>query len=230
MKIYKHLLFDLDDTLLDYKKTEHNAIEFVFNLYNIDSSNIELFSQINNDLWKKLEKGLVERQKLKIRRFEILFEELNINRVDPVIIAGVYEDYISQITIPFEKAEPVLKKLHEKEYVISLITNGSLNVQSRRLEGASFNGYISNTFVSEMIGYNKPNPSYFDYVINTLGAKREECLIIGDSLTSDILGGINSHIDTCLVDYNQNKNTNEITPTYTINDLNDIFGILGEVK
>jgi 2-haloacid dehalogenase len=109
-----------------------------------------------------------------------------------------------------------------------IITNGHTVTQTKRLKNSNFIKYIKKSFISEQIGYQKPNKEYFDYVLNEINANESECIIIGDSLSSDIKGGINSGIDTCWFNPYNKENTGSVIPTYTVNTFSQIIDILKE--
>lgn len=225
---YKHLLFDADNTLFDFDSAERVAITEIFLKYNINLKFINRYSEINKSFWKMLEKEQISREKLCSERFKVLFDETLTPHTDFDKVSEEYEEYLSMQAILYDGAINVCQKLYEIGYFLHIITNGNKNIQKQRLENSKINKYISKVFISEDIGYQKPSKEFFNYVLNNINAKREECLIIGDSLSSDILGGINSKIDTCWLNTKKEINTNSFSPTYTINNLNGIFGIIGE--
>lgn len=226
MKKYQYLLFDLDNTLLDFSKTERIAIEYIFDLCKIDISFFSLYTDINKGLWRELELGKIEREVLKVKRFQILFDKIGIKNIDAYEISEKYMEYMSNLFIPFDDTELVLKKLKKEGYKLYIITNGSALIQNKKYKNSFLKDYFEGMFISEEIGYNKPDIKYFDYVLSSIFAEKENCLIIGDSLSSDILGGLNSQIDTCFVNIENIVDTSYAQPTYTINGLKQIFSIL----
>ena len=225
---YKYLLFDADNTLLDFNISEENSIKKVLARYNIDTKYHSTFSQINNSLWKDLEKGLVSRKDLRRIRFERLLKAVSRDDLDPSQLDTEYFNEIALQANPYEDSYQTLEKCTQMGYKCYIVTNGSTKTQKSRLEISRLSKFIEASFISEEIGLAKPNKSFFDYVLNDIGAEDKQCLIIGDSLTSDILGGINSGIDTCLLIRQGAIDTSSITPTYTIYKLSELISLLGE--
>lgn len=228
MNNYKFLLFDLDNTLLDFNESERQAICQVLDKYNIPKEFAITFSKINDKLWKILEKGEISREQLKIKRFELLLAQVNRTEIDHKAISDEYFELISNVSIPYDFSYEILQKCRVLDYKIVIVTNGSTYPQEKRINSSGLKNLFDYVFISEKIGASKPSKSFYEYVLSVINAKANQCLIIGDSLTSDILGGVNSGIDTCWYNPNKIKNTNMIIPTYTVNDLNQIFSILGE--
>ena len=222
---YKYLLFDVDNTLLDFSASEKIAICEVFNKYNISLEYIDLFSKINDFCWKEYEKNTITREKLRILRFELMLNKINRNELVPKNLDADYFEKMSNISINIDGSIELLKACYNLGHIICAISNASSYTQNKRINANEISKYITKLYISEEIGYKKPDKDFFDYVINDTGANRSECLIIGDSLTSDITGGINAGIDTCWYNPNGNK-TNDIVPTYTINELNDLLFIV----
>lgn len=227
MKRYNVILLDADNTLFDFDMAEKNAISAIFGKYNIPNDFIPIYSGINKSLWEELERGKITRERLKVKRFEIIFSMAKVNLDDGERVAGEYTHLLAEQSILYDGALDVCRKLRSLGKKIYIVTNGNIGVQKRRFEKSGLCDYVDGIFISESVGFAKPAKEYFDYVLEKTGAKREECLIIGDSLGSDILGGINSEIDTCWLNRKNNENTKDYAPTYTVNSLSDIFGIIG---
>lgn len=151
------LLFDLDNTLLDFDKAEANALTKALHDVNIELDNhmISRYNRINSSQWKLLEKGILTRKEVKLRRFEILFEEFSIN-ADPKEVEKNYQRYLGQGHYFIEDAEEVLEQL-SKTHRIYLVTNGTLSVQIGRLQSSGIKKYLQGVFISEEVGYNKPS-------------------------------------------------------------------------
>lgn len=227
--MYNYILFDIDNTLLDYNKLEKAAMTSILQKYGLPPLLSKRLSEITDRLWKQVEKKEITPDNLKIKRFEILFNELNINDIDVEKISMEYLCEASKYTYEIPLSYDVCKKLFDMGKKLYVVTNGIAFVQRSKLSRASFFKFFEKVFISEEIGFYKPDKTFFDYVIDDICAKRENCIIIGDSLTSDILGGINSGIDTCWYNPMQNPSTKLITPTYTITSLYDVIDIVGDV-
>ncbi len=225
---YKWLLFDADNTLLDYNKSEKKAFAESCNYYNILVTPIltERYQQINKYLWSEFEKGNITSKKLRIRRFRFLFEDFNI-KIKPKDFSNRYLDKLSRTSFLIDGALEILNSLKEKTE-LAIITNGIKFVQNGRLKASKLDSYFKEIIISEDVGTAKPDKIFFDYTLNKINfTTKNEILIIGDSLSSDIKGGINAGIDTCWFNPNQNGNITSIKPTYEINNLNDIIKIIG---
>ena len=122
-------------------------------------------------------------------------------------------------------AERVIKTLHEKNaYRLAVATNGLNDIQQGRLQGLK--GYFSDIYVSEVINAIKPMPAFFQAVLQNANVSPAECLMIGDSLSSDVAGALHMGIDACWYNPWGKENTTQIQPTYTIRDLNELLTIL----
>lgn len=223
---YKVLLIDLDDTLLDFQKSEEYAIRKTMETLEINPTDelVNVYKQINQKYWKMFERKEITRDDLLKARFKEFCELLNLQNEDYAIINDTYFNNLS--TMPFEinGAYQFLEKL-SLDYDIYVITNGVKKVQEKRLSLVNIGKFFKKIYISEEIGYHKPQLEYFNYVLNDLHiTNKNEVLIIGDSLSSDIQGGINSNIDTMW--YNpKNKNT-DVKYTYMINNYDDFFRII----
>ena len=226
MKNYKTILIDLDDTLLDFQKSEDVAIRTTIKTLGIEPTDevVSTYKAINQKYWKMFERGEIEREALLIARFKEFCGLLNITNKDFSLLNETYFHYLSSTPFEIDGADEFLQKLSEK-YDIYVITNGVKRVQTKRLSLVNITKYFKKIYISEEIGYQKPNVEYFDYVLNDLKiTNKDELLIIGDSLSSDIMGGINSNIDTMW--YNPHNKKSDLNYTYEINCYDDFFKII----
>ena len=222
----KILLVDLDDTLLDFTKGEEESLEKVFINYGIVNSkeNRELYYSINRNYWKKFELHQIEREKLLGLRFEDFFRNFNM-KVDGFKVNELYFNYLGQTAYLIDHAEEFCKKCKELGLDIYIVSNGVGKVQKPRIEKSGLKDYFKNIYLSEEIGYNKPDIEFFES-ISLDGYSKENLVIIGDSLTSDIQGGKNYGITT--IWYNPHLKESSL-PDYQVTDLLDIFKILEEI-
>lgn len=223
----RNLLLDLDDTLLDFKKAEAMAIRETFIQFNIDPSdeNIQLYSKINRSCWARLELGELTREEVLHNRFDILFDTLGITG-DSHEMQKTYEYKLSFGAFYLDGAEELLNTLYGK-YKMYLATNGIVNVQKRRIEDSGIGKYFDDIFVSEKIGYNKPDKRFFDVCFNTIpDFKHDETVIVGDGLASDIKGGINAGIKTVYFNPKRLENDTGIIPDYEIHSLGELPTLL----
>ncbi len=226
---YDKILFDLDNTLIDFDDAERNALYLCFQEFNLDykPEYNEIYHGINDKLWKMLEKGEIERKVLIVKRFEEFFKILNISNVDYDKFNDFYLSSIANGKRLMPNAVETVKAVYDLGAKCYLVTNGNKIVQKNRLEGQPFMPYISGVAISEDVGYKKPDKEFFIGAQKLFNVKFDnKTLVVGDSLTSDILGGINAGIDTCFVNVkNQDKNP-DIKPTYEINNLLDLIEIV----
>ena len=198
MKKYKYLLFDVDGTLLDFNKAEEQALINTFQKYNIvltEQMN-QRYEQINKQLWKDFENGLIDKKTIVYTRFVQLFQEFGIDE-DGIAFEDDYQDALGEGYFLLPHARDILEKLYQK-YPLYVVTNGVSKTQYSRLKGTRIDQYFQDIFISEDIGYQKPTREYFDYCFKKMkNIDLDQTLIIGDSLSSDIQGGINVGIDTC---------------------------------
>lgn len=224
MKKYKYLLFDVDGTLLDFDKAEQYALEYIFRHYDI-SLTYEInqrYEEINKKLWKDFENGLIDKKTVVYSRFVLLFKEFNIP-VDGIAFEDDYQKALGQGYFVLPHTIEVLSALYQK-YPLYVVTNGVSQTQYSRLEGTDIKKYFQNIFVSEDIGHQKPSKEYFDYCFKNIDKiDLSKTLIIGDSLSSDIQGGINAGIDTCWFNPNHLDKPEAMPINYEIHDLRELL-------
>ena len=226
--MYKYILFDADNTLLDFDKSEKQALLATFDKFEIDKAYINEFSEINKSLWELLEKNKILRDELKIKRFELLLDKIDKEDINAEEISNFYLSEIKKHSYTYDFSYYVCDKLKKMGKNLSIITNGTKTVQIPRLSKSPIRPFFEHIFISEDLGVNKPSKAFFDAVLAVIEASPNECLIVGDSLTSDILGGINSKIDTVWFNPYEKINATNIIPTYTIKELKELLKIVGE--
>ena len=209
-------------------KAEANALSKALHDVNIKVDDLMLirYNKINSSQWKLLEKGIITREEIKLRRFKILFEEFSLN-ADPKEVARNYQEYLGQGHYFIKDAEEVLEQL-SKTHRIYLVTNGTLSVQKGRIESSGIKKYLQGVFISEEVGYNKPSKEYFEYCFSHIpDFKKENTAIIGDSLSSDIQGGKNAGIKTIWFHRQQDQTEKiEPKPDYEIRSLKLLLDVL----
>lgn len=224
---YRYLLFDFDDTLLDFKKTEEDAFHNAMKRAGIEDKPgyLERYSAINHKKWMQLNEGLLTKQEVLITRFEDFFGEIGA-KVNPEEFQKIYAQALSE---PVHYVEGVTEVLSElcKDHELYIVTNGIKKVQEPRFSRCDFKDYIKKVYVSEEIGYEKPTKEYFDIVFADIpGFNKEEALIIGDTLSSDIRGGNNAGIATCWFNPNQKPHNGIEHVDYEIRNLQELLDIL----
>lgn len=227
MKEYKILLLDADGTLFDFDECEREALRLTFEKYGypLDEEIKKLYAEINKALWKRYEQGEIDRHTVIYTRFGALFEKIGIED-DGIAFEDDYQELLGMQHFIIEGAKEILEYLHQK-YDLYIVTNGVTATQYRRLKESGVDRYMKKIFVSEETGYQKPMKEYFDYCFERIeGLELSKTLIIGDSLSSDILGGNNAGIDTCWYNPAGLKNHYEARVDHEIRDLKELFRLL----
>lgn len=195
---YDVVLFDADGTLLDFLKSEAEAIRETVVLDGVEPTEdvIKLYSSINTELWRKLERKEIEKKVLFYKRFELLYEAIGAHG-DVKRTAERYMEALSTKGYMLEGAEDMLRAFYGRVKMY-IVTNGVEFIQRGRYARCGMEKYFDGVFISDIIGFEKPDVRYFEYVDSHIeGLDKKRTLIVGDSPTSDIQGGINFGIDTC---------------------------------
>ncbi len=221
------VLLDADETIFDFKKAEAYSFEGMLSTFGVEYTDerLKLYSAINLKMWKALERGEVTRERLKTLRFEEFFSLIDVEGVDCVAVNDIYLDNLSHSPFLIDGAKEFVEKL-SKHCKIYLATNGLTKAQTGRFSRSEIKDYIDGLFISEQIGYKKPDKEFFDYIFDELGVEdKSRVIIIGDSLTSDMQGGKNAGITTCLFNRDGNLSDSDLCD-YAIADYNEFFDIL----
>lgn len=231
MKKYRYLLLDLDNTLFDFDRAEETAFYAAFSASGLvpDAGIYEAYHGINDRLWKQLERGEVTRERLKSLRFEQLLSHLG--REDRVLSQEISERYfvlLGEQNFLLPGAEDVCRRLRE-HYRLYIVTNGTYSVQIRRFAGSALEPYITEMFVSEKIGAEKPSRQFFDAVIRAVGdSDLSRYCVIGDSLSSDIAGAAAIGIDAVWLDRRKNGDTRGLPVVHILEDIRHLPQYLEE--
>ena len=230
MAKYYCILFDADNTLLDFDAAESKALADTLRNYGIepDAETVQTYRTINGELWHQLEKGQLRRDKLMAERFTRFLKAVNAAGSG----AEMNQYYLDQLATHPDLAAPnvldVMKELAEVA-TLAVVTNGFDRVQSRRVAESGLKEFVEEVFVSEKLDSEKPNRKIFDTALRSLGVEnRERVLMVGDSLTSDIQGGINAGLDTCWYNPNHAENPGKVCPTYEISKLEELYQLVME--
>lgn len=227
MSKYKFVLFDADATLLDFKRSEYEAVIDVLNAFSLPVSDeiINTYSRINDEHWKMLERGEIEKNKLYSARWARFCEFYNFS-ADSVAMSELYTKQLATKSYLMDGALDICKKLYGKVDMY-IVTNGKKSVQEGRFDPSPLAPMFKGVFISEEIGYEKPRAEFFNFVKTHIdGFDRSLAIIIGDSLTSDIKGGINAGIDTCWYNKDFKPVPQDMDITYVVNELSEIEDII----
>ena len=230
MAKYYCVLFDADNTLLNFDAAENKALAETLVNYGIepDAETVQTYRTINSELWKQLEKGQIRREKLMSERFTRFLKAIDAAG-NGAEMNRFYLDRLS--THPDLMAANVLDVMSELAEVatLAIVTNGFERVQSRRVAESGLAPFLEDDFISEKLDAEKPNRKIFDTALRSLGVEnREHVLVVGDSLTSDIQGGINAGLDTCWFNPSHAENPGKVCPTYEIADLEELYPLVME--
>jgi 2-haloacid dehalogenase len=230
-KHYPWLWFDADGTLFDYNSAETVALQNTFHSLQLpfEEGYLNIYREINHRLWQALEKQEITPAALRFRRFELLLQELQLN-ASYEEMSNIYVEQLASCAELMDGARDVLESLH-KHSRIAIVTNGLQSVQRSRLAHSVIKELISDIIISEEIGKAKPDAAFFETAAARLAARFGSCpktdiLIIGDSLTSDIQGGVNYGIDTCWYNPGLEQKPDGLPITYEIRRLNELLDLL----
>lgn len=225
----KTVLFDLDDTILDFKMSERVALSKTLKKFSVEPTEeiIAKYSAYNISQWKRLELGEISREEVKVNRYQLLFDDIGVD-ISPKQATADYEENLAHGHYFVDGAKEMLESICN-DYDLYLVSNGAKKVQEGRMATADINHCFKGIFISEVVGYEKPSENFFNKVFETIGnVNKDKTVIIGDSLTSDIKGGKNAKIKT--VWFNPNGlNCGDITPDYQISSLDEIKPLLQKI-
>lgn len=227
----RNVLFDLDDTLFDFHKAEKIALTKTLVHFGIDPTEetLALYSTINAAHWKRLELGEISREEVKVGRYRELFKTIGVE-CDPVKATAYYESMLAIGHYFMPGAPELLEELYRK-YRLYIVSNGTAKVQEGRIGSSGIAEYMDGIFISQILGANKPDKQFFDICFAEIpDFSLSETVIIGDSLSSDIKGGINAGITTVWFNPKGIENNNDIKPDYTIKELSEVPGLLSQIS
>ena len=235
MQRYTIVFLDADQTLFDFHAAERQALLQVLPRFQIPATdeNIRSYIEINRGLWKQFDKGLVTQEQVGRGRFMGLLARLGMDEGRGPAMNDDYELTLGQFGILLPGAEELCRRLHEKCRLF-ILTNGMSRSQRGRLAQSGLQPYIEAMFVSQELGYQKPRKEYFDRVFEALQLppdQRSQIVMVGDSLTTDIQGGIGAGLDTIWYHPRGNEPPDPLKPKWeakTLSRIGDI--ILGETE
>ncbi|MHC5268449.1 YjjG family noncanonical pyrimidine nucleotidase [Enterococcus sp. LJL98] len=224
---YTTLLFDVDDTLLDFQAAEKSALQQLFAAQGLPYTpeNVQRYKEINDARWLAFEQGSLSRDEVVNGRFGAFFQTLG-QVVDSPALEQEYRHYLNQGHQLLGDSLTVIQRLAETHHLY-VVTNGVSKTQYQRLGDAGFLPYFKEVIVSEDTGYQKPMIEFFDYTFAKIPhLDKKKTAIIGDSLSSDIQGGKNAGIATIWLAPAGTQNTSDIQPTHQIQCLEELYEIL----
>lgn len=225
----KAILWDVDGTLLNFEAAEKAALKHLFTEFGFPlctDEMVESYSKINLSYWERLERNEITKQEVLLGRFATFFASIGINPSYAEEFNRRYQTALGDTIVFCDDSKEIVTSLKGKilQYVVS---NGTIIAQNKKLNRSGFDQLMDGIFLSEKIGAEKPNPGFFTPVFEILqGISKDEILIVGDSLTSDILGGVNVHIKTCWYNPKKKEAPKDLPIDYIISDLHEIYDIL----
>jgi putative hydrolase of the HAD superfamily len=230
LKTYRHLFFDLDNTLWDFKANARDAFYGILSsLKLLDkipdfNSFLEIYEKHNEHLWTEYRRGKVRKDHMRVQRMILTFNEIGLS--DPELSLLVGDLYIREAPGKTNLFPGVHETLHylSGKYKLYILTNGFAEIQVQKINNCNLQVYFSKLFMAEMVGYQKPDRRFFEYAIKSVHAHKNECLMIGDDPEADIRGAQNAGIDQ--VYFNPGNRPCTTEPTWEIKDIPKLMEIL----
>ena len=229
MAKYNCIMMDIDNTLLDFDAAERKALLETLQQFSLpcDEAAVSRYHEINSSLWGELNRGKIRRDKLVVERFDRFVKEIGA-AAKAAELNRAYTEHLATHADVIPGAEEALQELAEVATMIA-VSNGTESVERGRLKLSGFEKYFDDIFISEAVGVSKPNPKIFQMAMRKLGIEHsDKVLVVGDSLSADIQGGVNAGLDTCWVNMNGLENESGLTPTYEVKALCELYPIVME--
>jgi len=229
---YRHIFFDLDHTLWDFEKNTAEAMHDLYDIFQFSKENgfscadfIRVYHEVNDMLWKEFSDDRLDMHDLRRIRFPTVLSKLGMKQKDiPSDIGIKYLEIAPKKPHIMPYAKDVLQYLHKKKYTLHLITNGFHDVQHTKIKHSGINIYFEEVITSDTAGYHKPNINIFEYALRVSGSERNEAVMIGDNIETDIQGARNASIDQIYFNPKRLKRTSPVT--YEIYSLKELMKIL----
>lgn len=224
---YNWILFDADNTLFDFNRSEQYALEQAFLDFSIpfEPGFVDVYHKVNKQCWTAFEEGKLDQETLKGRRFELFLTEIGAQG-DAKRMGANYLRHLAATDFLIEGARPLLDQF-STTHKMALVTNGLKAVQRPRVARSQTGHYFKAIVVSEEIGASKPGNAFFEHTFEQIGhPPKKEVLIVGDNLNSDIRGGNDFGIDTCWYNPASASNQSGIQPTFEIPSLQHLTAIV----
>jgi 2-haloacid dehalogenase len=224
---YQWLLFDADDTLFDYVAAEAAALRATFLDHGLpyDPATLATYQRVNRAAWREFEEGRITQVMLRTQRFEHLFADLRVT-TDIGAFARAYLEHLGRQAQLVDGALEVVRAL-ARTHQLAIITNGLADVQRPRLAASAIRAHVAALVISEEVGAAKPDRAIFDAAFARMGMPSpSEVLMIGDSLSSDIAGGIGYGLDTCWVNPRGLPGRADLAPTYEVRHVTELPALL----
>lgn len=218
----KYVLVDLDDTIFNFRLAEKTAVDDALKRLGVRTTEkmISRYNEINLSQWKLHELGILTKPQVKTERFRILSEEFDLS-LNPAETTALYESILGTKGFLLDGAEDFLKTL-KKKFSVYAVSNGGVRTQRKRLTASGVLNYFDGVFLSEEIGSPKPNKEFFDSVARSIpNFNNDYAVLVGDSLSSDIKGGVTANIKTIWFNPENAENLSPYKPDYTARTLEE---------
>ena len=225
---YDVLLCDADDTLFDFKKEEENAFAEICAAASLGDPHalLPVYSRINAELWRLLERGGITQSALRTRRFEIFLREIGRGELDAHQMGLDFADALSRQGVLLPGALDAVQRWSRVLPVI-VVTNGIARVQHGRMERCEVRHFISGMVISEEVGAAKPDPRMLRIAMEQAGVGDvRRALMLGNSLTSDIAAAYHAGVDACWFNPQGRENDRGLPVRYEIRSLDEVDAIL----
>lgn len=229
MAYYNCLLLDIDNTLLDFNAAEHKALLEMLQHFDFptDNETQDTYIRINAEMWESLNKGKIRREKLLVERFNRFLKAIG-REGNPAEINKYYLNQLGTHADMIPGAEIFLRECAEVATLVA-VSNGAEKVQINRLKMSGIGNFFDDVLISEHLGVEKPNPKIFQMALRKMGIENPaKVLVVGDSLSADIQGGINAGLDTCWVNFARAENRSGTQPKYEIRTYEELYPIIME--
>ena len=230
---YKYILFDLDRTLWDFQANSFQTFKEMYENYDLGTlcnttfDNFYLqYKSINAVLWDMYRQGTLLKEVLYVKRFSLTLEHFGV-KDNPKLSRQLGDFYVLEgpkKTALVDGTRELLDYMFAKQYPMYIVSNGFKEVQNEKIKTSNIDKYFKKVYLSEEIGYQKPNRKIFDAILHDLNASPSECVMIGDDYAVDIVGARSAGIDQ--IYYNPDGIEQSISATYEVKNLRDIMGIL----
>lgn len=226
----KVILWDIDGTLLNFEMSEKYAIRKCFSIFELGECTDEMlaqYSKINRKYWEGLERGELTKQEVLVGRFKEFFDKQGLPIEKAEAFNSEYQIRLGDKAFYNDEGRQIVEQLKKKEIKQYAVTNGTLTAQERKLKLSGLDQLLDGVFISDVIGVEKPNIGFFDAVWKEIGSyKKNEVVIVGDSLTSDMQGGNNAGVLCCWYNPQKHENGKGLRIDYEIQDLREVPRLL----
>ena len=225
---YDWLLFDLDNTILDFDQAMVFALKKTIAEHHIpeQEDHLTIYNKINKRCWEEMEKGIITQERLRTLRMERFLNHLEMD-ISPIQFSEAYHFHLANDIYFMPDAKELIEEW-SAQFPLALVTNGLKEIQRTRLEKSDLEKHFQHIIISDEIGIAKPHQAFFDHVFEKIDfPKKEKVMIIGDSLSSDIRGGNDYGIATCWLNLQNKAIPEDNAPTFTIGNLGELRSVIG---